>query len=116
MTGANRMRRIAGAAALLVGLGTAGGAHAQEGGAQGNAVIQSVGLVDHVVVLGDRSYRVSEGTVLEDKDGNQIEFSALPSLENGADMDAAAVYYEAAEGGASPQALHRLKLTGSVPR
>ena len=102
------------AAALVLGL-AAGAAPARAD--QGNAVIESKQLDQHVVTMGGKAYRVSDGTVLEDKDGNAIEFAALPSTAGGASQDDAAVWFETGdESEAQTPVLHLLKLTGSVPR
>lgn len=80
--------------------------------AQGAALIDSK-EPGHVVLGGSR-YRLSDATVLEDKDGNTITYAQLPTMASGATADAAAAWYEASDGDAEPL-LHRLKLTGGLP-
>ncbi len=106
------MRTLATAAALAA-LALAPAVAVRAG--DGNAVIRSVDQERGVVVLDTRSFRVTDRTVLRDRDGNATTLGQLPSTSRGADDDAAAVYYEAsdAERGA---VLHRLELVGSVPR
>ena len=83
---------------------------------QGSSVIESKQTDQSTVAMGGKTYRVSESTVLEDKDGNKIAFDALPTTEQGASEDDAAVWFEASESEAQNPVLHLLKLTGSVPR
>ena len=82
---------------------------------QGNAVVQSKQLSESIVVLDDATYRVSDGTSIEDVDGNPIALADVPTIAQGATNDAAAVYYEASDGDVATPVLHRLKLMGSVP-
>ena len=83
---------------------------------QGNSVIESKKADESVITMGGKSYRVSESTALEDKDGNKIAFGALPSTENGASQDDAAVWFETSESEARNPMLHLLRLTGGMPR
>jgi hypothetical protein len=102
------------ASALALGLVAGAGAVRAD---QGTAVIESKQLDQHVVTMGGKAYRVSDGTVLEDKDGNPLEFAALPTTAGGASADDAAVWFETGdESEAQTPVLHLLKLTGSVPR
>jgi hypothetical protein len=82
---------------------------------QGNSVVESKQLADGIVVLSGSSYRVSDGTAIEDVSGKTIALADLPTLAQGASNDDAAVYYEASDGDVTTPVLHRLKLTGSVP-
>jgi uncharacterized low-complexity protein len=102
------------AGALALGLvAGAGAAHAD----QGNAVIESKQVEQHLVTLGAKAYRISDGTVLEDKDGNAIAFASLPTKMEGASDDDAAVWYETGdETEEQTPVLHLLKLTGAMPR
>ena len=102
---------IAGALALGFIAGT-GSAHAD----QGNSVIESKKANESVITMGGKTYRVSESTALEDKDGNKIAFGALPSTESGASQDDAAVWFETSESEARNPMLHLLRLTGGMPR
>jgi hypothetical protein len=84
---------------------------------QGNAVIESKQLAEKLLTMSGKEYRVTDGTVLEDKDGHAIAFAALPSTAKGARQDDAAVWFETAdESEARPPVLHFLKLTGAMPR
>lgn len=103
---------LRGAAAVAIGvlglgLGQAAAAN------QGNAVIDS--KQPGSVVLDGSPYRLSDATVLEDKEGNQLGYAQLPTREQGASIDDAAVWYEASDDERSPL-LYRLKLTGAQPR
>jgi hypothetical protein len=104
-------RSIAGAVAL--GLVTAaGGALA----VQGNAVVDSKKVAENTVVLGGTVYRVSDSTTIADENGNAITLAEVPTLEQGADQNDAAVWYEASDAEVGTPVLHLLKLTGSVPQ
>ena len=83
---------------------------------QGTSVIDSKKSDESIVTMGGKTYRVSESTVFEDKDGNKIAFEALPTTEQGASEDDAAVWFEASESEAPNPMLHVLKLTGAMPR
>ena len=99
-----------GLAAIAAGaLGLALGAAAQAD--QGNAVIEAKS--DGAVVLHGTQYRVNDATVLESKDGNRLRLADLPSVEQGASNDAAAVWYEADD--ASPPTAQLIRLTGGMP-
>jgi len=100
-----------GALALGFIAGT-GSAHAD----QGNSVIESKKADESAITMGGKTYRVSESTVLEDKDGNKIGFEALPTTEQGASEDDAAVWFETSESEEQNPVLHLMKLTGSIPR
>ena len=102
---------LAGALAFGFIAGT-GSAHAD----QGNSVIESKKADESAITMGGKTYRVSESTALEDKDGNKIAFGALPSTESGASQDDAAVWFETSESEARNPMLHLLKLTGAMPR
>ena len=82
---------------------------------QGTSVVESKQVSDGIVVLGGSTYRVSDGTAIEDTEGNSIALADVPTLAQGATSDAAAVYFEASDGDVATPVLHRLKLTGSVP-
>jgi hypothetical protein len=101
------------ASALALGFIAGGGSARAE---QGNSVIESKKADASVITMGGKAYRVSESTVLEDKDGNKIAFGALPSTEGGASQDDAAVWFETSESETHNPVLHTLKLTGSMPR
>jgi hypothetical protein len=105
----NTLRHAAALALCTATLAFAGAAPA----GQGNAVIES--KQDGAVVLNGASYRTSDGTVIEDREGNRISFAELPSLERGASADDAAVWFEASDDATAPL-LHRLKLTGAQPQ
>lgn len=79
---------------------------------QGNAVLES--KTDGQVSMNARTYRVTDATVLEDKEGKGISFAELPTKAEGADDDASAVWYEASDDANAP-VLSRLKLVGSTP-
>lgn len=102
---------IAGALALGF-IAATGSAHAD----QGSSVIESKKSNEDAITMDGKTYRVSESTALEDKDGNRIAFDALPSTESGASQDDAAVWFESSESEAREPILHRLKLTGGMPR
>jgi hypothetical protein len=109
------LRRIALAGALGAALAAPGLARAEND--QGSAEIDAVHLEQNVVDLNGKPFRVSDGTVIEDKQGQRIGLLQLPSIEHGASADQAAVWYEAEEGdGRSARLLYRLKLTGMRPR
>src|SRR5262245_58168055 len=103
------LRHAAALALCTAGLAIAGSASAS----QGSAVIES--KQEGSVVLSGASYRVTDGTVLEDKDGNKLTFAELPSAELGASADETAVWFEASDDATSPL-LHLLKLTGTQPQ
>lgn len=101
------------ASAVALGLiASAGSARAD----QGSSVIESKMLEESLVTMTGKTYRVSESTVLEDKDGNKIAFEALPTVEQGASQDDAAVWFETGDSELQSPVLQVLKLTGSVPR
>jgi hypothetical protein len=100
------------AGSLALGL-MAASAPAQAG--QGTGVIDSKQVEGGTVVVGGTTFRVSDGTALEDKDGNAITFAALPTVAQGASVDDAAAWFEATDSEAQMPVLHRLKLTGAVP-
>ena len=103
------------ASAFALGLVVVGAGSARAD--QGNSVIEAKKLDQGVVTMGGKDYRVSDGTVLEDKDGNAIAFAALPTTAGGASADDAAVWFETGdESEAQTPVLHLLKLTGAVPR
>jgi len=104
-------RFFAGALALGCIAGT-GSARAD----QGTAVIDSKKSDESIVTMGGKTYRVSESTVFEDKDGNKIVFEALPTTEQGASEDDAAVWFETGGSETESLMLHLVKLTGAVPR
>lgn len=109
------LRRIALAGALAAALATPGLARAEHD--QGNGEIAAVHVEQNVVEMNGRSFRVSDGTAIEDKEGHKIGLMQLPSLERGASADQAAAWYEAEEGDArGAQLLYRLKLTGRRPQ
>ncbi len=82
---------------------------------QGNGEIDSKQVDAGLISVGGATYRISDGTALEDIDGNVIAFAALPTLAEGATPDDAAVWFEATDSEAKPPVLHRLKLTGAQP-
>jgi hypothetical protein len=99
---------------LALALGASAGAAGRD---QGNALITSVEASSGRILLDDEEYEVTDRTTLEDEQGNELTIGELPSMEQGAEPDDAAVYFEAAETrGSGPRALLRLKLTGSVPK
>ena len=100
-----------GALALGFIAGT-GSAHAD----QGNSVIESKKADESAITMGGKTYRVSESTVFEDKDGNKIVFEALPTTEQGASEDDAAVWFETGGSETESPMLHLVKLTGAIPR
>jgi len=103
---------LSGAAVLAIGvLGLGLGQGASAG--QGNGVIDS--KQPGSVVLDGIPYRMSDATVLEDKEGNRLGYAQLPTREQGASVDDASAWYEASDDERSPL-LHRLKLTGAQPR
>jgi hypothetical protein len=103
--------RLRGAAAVAAALAL-GGLGFEARADQGNAVIDS--KQPGSVVLNGHGYRISDSTVVEDREGNGIGYAQLPTLEQGASADAAAVWFEASDDERSP-VLYRLRLTGSVP-
>jgi hypothetical protein len=107
-----RLTRFTAGALALGFIAGSGSARAD----QGSSVIESKQTDESGVTIGGNTYRVSESTALEDKDGNRIAFGALPSTEQGASEDDAAVWFETSESEAQNPVLHRLKLTGAVPR
>jgi hypothetical protein len=80
---------------------------------QGSAVIDS--KQPDAVMLNGSPYRISDATVLEDKEGNRLGYAQLPTREQGASVDDASAWYEASDDERSP-VLYRLKLTGAQPR
>ena len=103
------------ASAFALGLVVAGAGSARAD--QGNSVIEAKKRDQSVVTLGGKEYRVSDGTVLEDEHGNAIAFAALPTTAGGASDDEAAVWFETGdESETQTPVLHRLKLTGAMPR
>jgi hypothetical protein len=83
---------------------------------QGNSIVDSKQVAEGLVVLSGSTYSVSDATAIEDADGNKVALADVPSVAQGASDDDAAVYYEASEGDVTTPVLHRLKLTGSVPK
>ena len=79
---------------------------------QGNAVLES--KAEGQVVMNARTYRVTDGTVLENAEGASVSFADLPTKAEGADDDASAVWYEASDDETAP-VLSRLKLVGAIP-
>jgi hypothetical protein len=96
----------------LASLALAGPASAD----QGTSIVESKQVEQGLVVLGGTTYRVSDGTAIEDTDGNAISFAQVPALAQGASQDDAAVYFESSDGDVTTPVLHRLKLTGAVPQ
>jgi hypothetical protein len=107
-----RSTRILAGALALAALALANPASA----AEGNAIVDSTQVGEGLVVLAGSTYSVSDTTAIEDVDGNKIALADVPSVAQGASDDEAAVYYEASDGDVATPALHRLKLTGSVPK
>jgi hypothetical protein len=83
---------------------------------QGSSIVDSKQVAEGLVVLGGKTYRVSDSTALEDENGQPIAFTALPALAQGASSDDAAVWFEASDTDVSTPVLHRLKLTGAAPQ
>lgn len=102
---------VGGAAAVGLALGL-GAPSSPARADQGNALIDS--KQPGSVVLNGREYRMTDATVVEDSAGNRIGYLELPTVEQGASPDAAAVWYEASDDERSP-ALYRLRLTGEEP-
>lgn len=94
------------ASAVLLGISV------QAGADQGNAVLES--KAEGQVVMNAKTYRVTDATVLENKDGGTVSFADLPTKAEGANDDASAVWYEASDDATAP-VLSRLKLVGSTP-
>ena len=86
------------------------------GAGQGSSTIDSKQVGKGLVVLGGTTYRVSDGTTLEDAHGRPIAFAELPTVAQGASSDEAAVWFEASDTDATTPVLHRLKLTGAMPK
>jgi hypothetical protein len=86
------------------------------GADQGSSIIESKQVGEGLVVLGGTTYRVGDGTTLEDEHGNRIAFAEVPTLAEGASSDEAAVWFEAGSTEVSPPILQLLKLTGEEPR
>jgi hypothetical protein len=104
-------------ALILAAAGAPGAAQAQSGGQEGTTEIWSVQAGRGTVVLGGKTYRVGDQTRLQDQQGNRILLIQLPSLDAGANADAAAAWFEAQEGnGTTPALLYQLQLTGHAPR
>jgi len=102
--------RIRGAAfAIACSLALAGAAGAE----QGSAVIESKDVSS--VVMNGATYRVSEATVIESKEGARMQLADLPTLAEGASADAAAVWFEADDDERARTA-HVIRLTGSMPQ
>jgi len=109
------LRRIALAGALGAALVAPGLARAERD--QGNGEIAAVHLEQNTLEINGKSFRVSESTAIEDKEGHKIELMQVPSHARGASSDQAAAWYEAEEGDArGAQLLYRLKLTGRRPQ
>jgi len=83
---------------------------------QGNSIVDSKGVDEGIVVLGGSTYNVSDGTAIEDSAGNAIPLADVPTIAQGANEDAAAVYYESSDGDVATPVLHLLRLTGAVPQ
>lgn len=66
-----------------------------------------------LVVVGGESYHVTENTVLEGVQGERLELSQLPALEEGASSDDAAAYLEWHQSGPR-RILESLELTGTT--
>lgn len=101
--------RIRGALAIAFGLALAGAAGAD----QGSALLESKDVGS--VVMNGTVYRVSTATVIESKDGTRVRLADLPTLAEGADADAAAVWYEADDDERARTA-HLIRLTGAQPQ
>jgi len=99
--------------AIAVAGALVGGASAVSRADSGNALVES--KTESEVVLGDRTYRVDEATVIESKDGTRLRLVEVPTIADGASADDAAVWFEASDAEATPIA-YRLKLTGAQPR
>ena len=83
---------------------------------QGNSIVDSKQVAESLVVLGGTTYRVSDGTAIEDADGNAIPLANVPTIAQGASEDDAAVYFESSDGDVATPVLHTLRLTGAVPQ
>lgn len=108
------MKRLTRILAGSIALGLIANAAPARAG-EGTGVIDSKQVDGGLVVVGGTTFRVSDGTALEDKDGNAITLAALPTVAQGASVDDAAAWYEATDSEAQTPVLHRLKLTGAVP-
>jgi hypothetical protein len=107
-----RLTRILAGAVALGSFATAYPASAD----QGSSVVESKQVSEGLVVLGGTTYRVSERTALEDKNGRTIALADFPTVAQGASSDDAAVWFESSDTERSKPVLHRLKLTGRTPR
>ena len=107
-----RLTRFTAGALALGFIAGSGSARAD----QGSSVIESKQTDQSTVAMGGKIYRVSESTVFEDKDGNKIAFEALPTTEQGASEDDAAVWFETGGSETESPMLHLVKLTGAIPR
>ncbi len=109
------MKRLTRILAGAIALGSFASAYPASAG-QGNSVVDSKQVGEGLVVLGGTTYRVSDNTALEDENGKPISFTELPTIAQGASTDDAAVWFEASDTDAPTPVLHRLKLTGAVPK
>ena len=107
-----RCTRIFASALALTALALANPASAD----QGNSIADSKQVGEGIVVLGGSPYRVSDGTAIEDADGNAISLAAVPTVAQGASEDDAAVYFESSDGDATMPVLHLLRLVGAAPQ
>lgn len=109
------MRTMASTLALALALGLAGAGTAAA--AEGTGLIQRVDALGRSVVLDGVAFRVDDTTRIRDAEGEPLVLEQLPSLEQGAEADQAAAWYEAGDArhGEAPL-LRVLRLTGSVPK
>jgi hypothetical protein len=105
--------RLHGAAVIALGaLGFALGHASPAAAGEGSAVLESKDSSG--VVMNGTRYRVGLSTVIEGIEGNRMRLADLPTLAEGANADAAAVWYEADDDPNAPTA-QRIKLTGALP-